>query len=337
MLCIQCGHSNPDGASHCASCAAPLPVMCTCPSCQELVSTDACFCAHCGATLQPADLMSTPPPPPSSNISDSAEVAPVPATEVVDLSEVPAAPPTSEGLAANIVDPALAISQPPDLLADDDAAEESAIQGQAAEFTIFPEADSLAAPMSSDADGGEENSMEAKLTSEVSAPLSDVPPSAAVPPAPPSAPSPNPVVSPSAAAPPSAAPPTAAAPTGSLPTDLPVGATVIQQPSACLVHVRSDTPVTIPIHLELVHLGKPNDRVPPDIDLSGFPDSDVVSRVHADLRLEGDGYYLQDSGSANGTYVNNQALRTGDRYRLRTGDRVSFGKEDKVSFIFKAG
>ncbi len=106
---------------------------------------------------------------------------------------------------------------------------------------------------------------------------------------------------------------------------------------ARLVHIRSETELPIPTHLHVVHLGKPNDRVPPDLDVSGFPDSDVVSRVHADLRLEADGYYLEDAGSANGTYVNNQALRSGDRYRLRTGDRVSLGKEDKVSFIFHAG
>jgi hypothetical protein len=305
MLCTQCGHSNPDGASHCASCAAPLPAMSPCPSCQELVSADASFCAHCGTSLQLASAL----PSPASEAKDSPVGAQsVPPTEVVGLAEAVSIP-SSDIPATDVVNPASAIRQPPDLLADDSELRPTA-EEQRAEFTVFPEMDSLAAPSTPDVSAAAESPMTANPVSESAAgsaiafDISD---------------------------------PFSEAPSNSLPTDFRSDATQIQQPMAYLVHVRSDTTLSIPVHLDLVHLGKPNDRVPPDIDVSGFPDSDVVSRVHADLRLEADGYYLQDSGSANGTYVNNQALRTGDRYRLRTGDRVSLGKEDKVSFIFHAG
>ncbi|NJK28961.1 MAG: FHA domain-containing protein [Acaryochloris sp. RU_4_1] len=118
---------------------------------------------------------------------------------------------------------------------------------------------------------------------------------------------------------------------------MPAGATQIQLAVARLLHERTNTIVDLPTNLNLVHIGKPNDRIPPDIDVSGFPDSDVVSRVHADIRIDPDGYYLEDTGSANGTYVNSQPLRPGDRYRLRAGDRIALGKEDKVSFIFQPG
>lgn len=91
----------------------------------------------------------------------------------------------------------------------------------------------------------------------------------------------------------------------------------------------------IPQHLTLVHIGKPNDRIPPDVDVSGFPDSEIVSRVHADIRAEGDAFYIEDTGSSNGTYVNNLPLPLGNRHRLRTGDRISLGKGDKVSFLFQ--
>ena len=60
----------------------------------------------------------------------------------------------------------------------------------------------------------------------------------------------------------------------------------------------------------MVHLGKPNGQIPPDIDVAGFPDSEVVSRVHADIRIEGDAYYVEDTGSSNGTYVNHTPLST---------------------------
>ncbi|MDV2999963.1 MAG: hypothetical protein N5P05_001569 [Chroococcopsis gigantea SAG 12.99] len=85
----------------------------------------------------------------------------------------------------------------------------------------------------------------------------------------------------------------------------------------------------------MIHIGKPNDRVPPDIDVSGFPDSDIVSRVHADILVEAGIYYLEDTGSSNGTYVNHTPLLPGNRHRLRAGDRVSLGKGDKLTFIFQ--
>jgi len=76
---------------------------------------------------------------------------------------------------------------------------------------------------------------------------------------------------------------------------------------------------------------------PPPVraDVSGFPDSDIVSRVHADIRVEAGIYYLEDSGSANGTYVNHTPLPPGNRHRLRAGDRISLGKGDKMTFIFQ--
>lgn len=111
--------------------------------------------------------------------------------------------------------------------------------------------------------------------------------------------------------------------------------TQLQTHRAALVHVRSDTEMYLPENLPVVHIGKPNDRIPPDLDVSGFPDSEVVSRVHADIRVEGDAYYIEDLGSSNGTYVNNLPLAPGNRHRLRMGDRIALGKGDLVTFLFQ--
>ncbi len=111
--------------------------------------------------------------------------------------------------------------------------------------------------------------------------------------------------------------------------------TQLQTISASLLHVQTNVPLEIPNNLPVVHIGKPNNVIPPDIDVSGFPDSDIVSRVHADIRFEGDGFYFEDTGSSNGTYINNMPLPPGNRHRLRAGDRISLGKGDKVSFIFQ--
>lgn len=112
--------------------------------------------------------------------------------------------------------------------------------------------------------------------------------------------------------------------------------TQLQGNTAKLLHVQTDTEIELPLQATLVRLGKPNDRVPPDIDVSGFPNSEIVSRVHANLRIEGDIYYVEDVGSSNGTYVNNLPIAPGNRHRLRSGDRIALGKGDKVTFIFQS-
>ncbi len=127
--------------------------------------------------------------------------------------------------------------------------------------------------------------------------------------------------------PPPASPPVAAP--GSARTQL-------QVQTAQLLHLQTNTQIELPSNLSVIHLGKPNDQIPPDIDVSGFPNSEIVSRIHADIRVEGDAYYLEDVGSSNGTYVNHTPLSRGNRHRLRTGDRISLGKGDQVTFLFQS-
>ena len=119
------------------------------------------------------------------------------------------------------------------------------------------------------------------------------------------------------------------------PPPIPTAATQLQPIAASLVHVQTQTTLPLPDGLAVIHVGKPNDNVPPDVDVSGFANSDVVSRVYADIRVEGNDYFLEDTGSANGTYVNHTPLPPGNRHRLRTGDRLSLGKGDLVTFIFQ--
>jgi hypothetical protein len=114
-----------------------------------------------------------------------------------------------------------------------------------------------------------------------------------------------------------------------------VARTQLQQVTARLVHIQSDREIELPQSLSVIHIGKPNDRIPPDIDVSGFSNSEIVSRIHADIRVEGDAYYVEDVGSSNGTYINNLPLLPGNRHRLRPGDRISLGKGDLVTFIFQ--
>lgn len=111
--------------------------------------------------------------------------------------------------------------------------------------------------------------------------------------------------------------------------------TQLQQQTARLLHVQTNTLIELPQNLSVIHIGKSNDRIPPDVDVSGFPNSEIVSRIHADIRVEGDAYYIEDVGSSNGTYINNMPLALGNRHRLRPGDRIALGKGDLVTFLFQ--
>lgn len=122
--------------------------------------------------------------------------------------------------------------------------------------------------------------------------------------------------------------------TASIPTATKIQMPGASLPKASLRHVQTQTSIAIPGQLSIVRIGKPNNHTPPDIDVSGFPESEIVSRVHANLLVEDTVYYLEDIGSSNGTYINGLPLPAGNRHRLNAGDRIAFGKGDKVSFIF---
>lgn len=67
----------------------------------------------------------------------------------------------------------------------------------------------------------------------------------------------------------------------------------------------------------------------PDCGIS-LPDRSV-SRYHAELRRDGDGFVIEDRGSKNGTFVNGEAIE-GAR-SLEDGDEVSIAARYKLFFI----
>ena len=59
-----------------------------------------------------------------------------------------------------------------------------------------------------------------------------------------------------------------------------------------------------------------------------------VSRQHAGIRGDAEGYWIADLGSRNGTYVNSERLGADPR-RLRNFDRIDLGGTDTtVHWIF---
>ncbi|MEM6753674.1 MAG: FHA domain-containing protein [Cyanobacteria bacterium P01_C01_bin.38] len=102
-----------------------------------------------------------------------------------------------------------------------------------------------------------------------------------------------------------------------------------------LFHTQTNTSFEIPPNYPVVRIGKPNEKVPIDIDVLDLPSADIVSRVHAEIIVEENTYSLIDVGSSNGTYLNGNKLEKNRRYPLNLGDTIDLGSDKKVTFIFQ--
>jgi hypothetical protein len=339
IVCPNCNHPNPDGAVQCEACYTPLPATAKCPNCGATVQSDAAFCGQCGYNLhfhanavaattaartiapnpvQPVDLV-TPDPIMELLKPDALGIATpnLPPTAIV-------APPTPPAVVQEqaVYVPAIPapVTSEPEVYIP--AAPAPVVQEEA---VYVPSPPPLAA--------AEEVYIPATLTPPPAAPEPEIYiPEALTPPPAPVAKEEEVYIPPAYV--PQIDPMTIPEPPKP-PAPANVSKTQLQQVVARLFHVQASQEIELPQHLSVIHIGKPNDRIPPDIDVSGFANSEIVSRIHADIRIEGDSCYIEDVGSSNGTYINNLPLLPGNRHRLRPGDRISLGKGDLVTFLFQ--
>jgi pSer/pThr/pTyr-binding forkhead associated (FHA) protein len=82
---------------------------------------------------------------------------------------------------------------------------------------------------------------------------------------------------------------------------------------------------TFPLEAEHVEIGRS-----PDADV--FLDDVTVSRSHAGITRDADGYTIEDRGSLNGTYVNRRRV---EKAKLEDGDEVQIGKY-RLTFLARA-
>lgn len=261
IVCPNCKHENPEGATNCEACYTALPATKACPSCGASVQLDATFCGQCGHNLKPAEnKLPILLPPPDVSIPEVPAIGLPPTiltNQAADLAD----------LSGNIVIEAAVELAP--IVAEPILAE-------------LPIVEPVQAPSVSPPVGSE--SINPEVIEILSPPISGQ----------------------------------------------------VQTSAHQLLHLQTNAVLEIPLHLQVIHLGKPNDQTPPDLDVSGFPSAEVVSRIHANIRVEGENYYLEDVGSANGTYINHNVLTKGNRQILKVGDRIGLGKGDLVTFIFQS-
>jgi FHA domain len=71
----------------------------------------------------------------------------------------------------------------------------------------------------------------------------------------------------------------------------------------------------------------PHRGIRPDIDLSKFDPASRISRRHARITSRGGQFYVEDLGSANGSFVNGRTkLNPQEPYPLVNGDVIKFGE-----------
>ncbi len=112
--------------------------------------------------------------------------------------------------------------------------------------------------------------------------------------------------------------------------------TTLELPTAILINQETEEKFILPSDEKTVYIGRLNEEFPVQIDLSAIPNADLISRVHAVIHFENEVYYLEDAGSANGTWLNEQKIKTGTRFRqqLNPGDTIAFGRNQTVKFTF---
>lgn len=111
--------------------------------------------------------------------------------------------------------------------------------------------------------------------------------------------------------------------------------TMAQQPVAQLFHVQTHRAIELPEYFQVVNIGKSSASNIPEVDLADLPNAAVVSKLHAQIRFDGEEYYIQDMNSANGTYINKFPMIPGTWYKLKSGLRLSFGRRDAIAFVFQ--
>lgn len=334
ITCPSCNHQNPEGSLQCENCYTPLPTTSSCPNCGASVQTDATFCGQCGFNLQAENFSS------AVGLEEETAIGSLPNISLEEVSQPDELPVSRQN--PDIL-PETAMSSPIQSPWDDqdDQDDDSQTIAQNSELPFgFPEVEQRATnnfvPEPPDTQFVQpvpsSNQNVTPFPSEIpDLGLDGTIPESVF----------EPSVNSQATGESSNKNQPPAQKTPAIKQNQPFSsagmsaATQLQIQRASLLHLQSNTTIEIPSSLDVVHFGKPNGHIPPDIDVSGYPDSEVVSRVHADIRIEGDTYYVEDTGSSNGTYVNHAPLQKGNRHRLRTGDRIALGKGDLVTFIFQ--
>ena len=115
------------------------------------------------------------------------------------------------------------------------------------------------------------------------------------------------------------------------PVPAPPPAAPVQPRSLALRAAGSDEPIMLDSALSDFLIGRPDPAagIDPQVDLGPFNANGTLSRRHARISREGSLYFLrEETGVANGTFVNGERLQAGQKVPIRPGDKLRFGLID---------
>ncbi|MGK7929962.1 MAG: FHA domain-containing protein [Microcystaceae cyanobacterium] len=106
---------------------------------------------------------------------------------------------------------------------------------------------------------------------------------------------------------------------------------------AILIHEKTQTRFVLPQDKQFIYIGKANEHIPIQVELSELPNANIISRVHCVIHADEGDYYLEDAGSLNGTAINDESLKPGTRFRkkLKSGDVIILGRNRKIKLRFQ--
>ncbi len=87
--------------------------------------------------------------------------------------------------------------------------------------------------------------------------------------------------------------------------------------------IRKRSGENVVISKKIFRIGKDSQHV--DYCIS---DNSSVSRIHAALKSKGDGVYIEDMHSTNGTFLNGSRVNSGEERRVRDGDVIRIANEE---------
>ena len=105
----------------------------------------------------------------------------------------------------------------------------------------------------------------------------------------------------------------------------------VQSRSLALRAAGSDQPIVLDASLSDFLIGRPDPAsgINPEVDLGPFNANGTLSRRHARIGREGSLYFLrEETGVANGTFVNGERLQAGQKVPIKPGDKLRFGLID---------
>ncbi|MBE9221071.1 FHA domain-containing protein [Cyanobacterium stanieri LEGE 03274] len=111
----------------------------------------------------------------------------------------------------------------------------------------------------------------------------------------------------------------------------------VNKTTLVLTNPDTDKTFIFPPDKKAIYCGRYNEDFAIDIDLSNLPHSDIVSRVHFIIHIDFETYYIEDAGSSNGTFLNNEEVKSGHihRQQIHIGDEIKLGKTTPLKLIFQ--